>query len=111
MPAPPALVITPTRGPAGIGWVESIMATSISCSSVSVRMTPACSKSASTATSRLARAAEWLDAARVPAAERPDLTATIGLRRATLRKSMIWGATRARVRARISATSADRPGT
>ena len=46
-------------------------------------MTPACSNSASTATSRLASAAEWLEAARVPAAERPDLTATIGFRRAT----------------------------
>ena len=46
-------------------------------------MTPACSNSASTATSRQASAAEWLEAARVPAAERPDFTATIGLRRAT----------------------------
>ena len=43
-------------------------------------------------TSRLASAAEWLDAARVPAAERPDLTATIGRVRATS------GASRANVR-------------
>ena len=92
MPGPPALVTTPTRGPAGTGCVDSSAATSNSSSSVPVRMTPACSNSASTATSRLASAAEWLDAARVPAAERPDFTATIGLWRA------ISGAMRANLR-------------
>ena len=55
-------------------------------------MTPACANRASTATSRLASAAEWLEAARLPAAERPDLTATIGFRRAT------YGAMRANLR-------------
>ncbi len=50
---------------------------------VVVRITPAWSMSASTATSRLASAAEWREGARVPDAERPDLTATMGLRRAT----------------------------
>ena len=50
---------------------------------VSARTMPHCSNSASTATSRLASDAEWLDAARTPAAERPDLTAMIGFRRAT----------------------------
>ena len=42
MPGPPALVTTPTRGPAGTGWVDSSAATSNSSSSVLVRITPAC---------------------------------------------------------------------
>jgi hypothetical protein len=83
MPGPPAFVTTPTRRPAGTGCVDRRAVTSKSSSRVLVRITPACANSASTATSRLASAAEWLEAARVPAADRPDFTATIGFRRAT----------------------------
>jgi hypothetical protein len=51
-------------------------------------MMPACLKSASTTASLAASAPVCDDAARAPAAERPDLTATIGLFRATRRA--IW---------------------
>jgi hypothetical protein len=63
--------------------VDKNATTSNSSSRVLVRITPACANSASTPTSRLASAAEWLAAARVPAAERPDLTATMGFFLAT----------------------------
>ncbi len=48
-------------------------------------MTPACRKSASTTASLSASAPVCEEAARAPARERPALTATIGLRRATRR--------------------------
>ena len=63
-PGPPALVITPTRLPLGTGWLASNEATPKSSSRVVVRITPAWLNSASTATSRLARAPVWLEAAR-----------------------------------------------
>ncbi len=85
MPGPPALVTTPTRRPSGIGWLASTADTSNSSSRVEVRITPAWWNRASTATSMLARAPVWLLAARVPAAVRPDFTATMGLRRAMRR--------------------------
>ena len=50
---------------------------------VSVRMTPAWRKSASVTASLAASAPVWEAAARWPAALRPDLTATIGLRAAS----------------------------
>src|SRR5262249_36851874 len=71
------------RCPAGTGCVASSAATSNIPSSVVVRMTPAWSKRASTPTSKRASAAEWLRDGRVDAAERPDLTATMGFVRAT----------------------------
>ena len=73
MPGPPAFVTTPTRGPGGTGCVDSSATTSNRSSSVFVRITPACSKSASTATSRQASAAEWLDAARRAGGGAPGL--------------------------------------
>ena len=66
------------RGAAG---AASSAATSKSSPSVSARMTPAWRKSASTVTSEAASSAPVCEpAARAPAAERPDLTARIGLR-------------------------------
>jgi len=56
-----------------------------SSSRVSTRMTPACRNRASTAMSGLASAAVCDEAARTPADDRPLLTATMGLRRDTLR--------------------------
>ncbi len=88
IPGPPALVTIPTRGPRATGWVASSMATSNSSSMVSVRITPLCRHSASTATSEPAREPVCDDAARRPARVRPLFTATIGLRRATRRA--IW---------------------
>ena len=85
MPGPPALVTIATRPPRGTGWCARSAATSKSSSSVPVRMTPAWRKRASTTVSLSASAPVWEDAARAPARERPALTATIGLRRATRR--------------------------
>ena len=51
IPGPPALVSTPTRRPVGSGWLASSEATSSISARLSVRITPACSKSASTVTS------------------------------------------------------------
>ena len=87
IPGPPALVITPMLRPRGSGCELSSVATSNSSSRVSVRITPACLNSASTATSPAEIAAVWLDAARTPAPVRPDLTATIGLWR-EIRRAM-----------------------
>ncbi len=84
MPGPPALVTIATRRPAGAGWVASSLATSNSSLSVSVRITPAWRNSASTVTSEAASSAPVCElVARAPATERPDLTATIGLVRAS----------------------------
>ena len=70
----------------GTGWFASSEATSNSSARVSVRITPACSNSASTVTSEAATSAPVCDdVARAPAAERPLLTATIGFVRATRR--------------------------
>ena len=77
---PPALVTIPTRSPDGSGWPKSSEATSSSSDSVSVRITPHCSKRASTVESDAASSAPvWELAARAPAADRPLLTATTGL--------------------------------
>ena len=91
IPGPPALVRMPTRGPAGSGWLPSRVAMSSSSASVSVRITPACSNSASTVTSEAeSRAPVCEPVARSPATERPLLTTTIGIsrpaRRATREK-------------------------
>jgi len=72
---PPALVRIATRRPDGSGWCASSPATSKSSSSVSVRITPAAWKSASTTLSEHASAPVWDDATRAPEAERPLLTA------------------------------------
>ena len=89
IPSPPAFVTMATRLPAGTGWLARSVATSNSCSSVSVRITPLCRKSASTVESEAASSAPVCDiAARLPAALRPLFTATIGVcapsRRASL---------------------------
>ncbi len=77
---PPALVTIPTRCPPGSGWVESSEATSSSSDSVSARITPHCSKRASTVRSDAASSAPVCElAARAPTAERPLLTTTTGL--------------------------------
>jgi hypothetical protein len=81
------LVRIATLRPAGTGWFARIVATLKSSSMVSVRITPAWRKSASTATSPAASAPVCEDAARVPAVVRPDFTAAIGLRRPTRRAS------------------------
>ena len=79
IPGPPALVTIPTRRPAGSGWVESSEATSSSSERVSARITPHCSKRASTVRSDAARRAPVCElAARAPTAERPLLTTTTG---------------------------------
>ena len=85
MPGPPALVRIATRRPRGTGWWARSVATSNSSSSVFVRMMPACRNSASTIASLEASAPVCDAAARAPAADRPALTAMIGLRRATRR--------------------------
>ena len=85
MPGPPALVRMATRSPAGTGWLASSRARSKSSSMVSVRITPAWPKSASTATSRPASEPVCELAARAPDSVRPLLTTTMGLRRATRR--------------------------
>ena len=51
IPGPPAFVTIATRLPDGMGWLAISEATSNSSPSVSVRTTPACSKSESTVTS------------------------------------------------------------
>ena len=86
------MVITPTRRPAGSGWLERSAAASTSSSSVVARSTPAWWKSASTAVSEPASAAVCDPAAREPAGVEPAFRARIGLRRATRR------ATREKVR-------------
>jgi hypothetical protein len=86
IPGPPALVTIPTRRPLGAGWLASRAATSNSSARVSVRITPAWRNSASTVTSEAASSAPvWEELARTPAAERPLLTASTGLARATRR--------------------------
>jgi len=85
MAGPPAFVTMPMRAPRGSGWFASSMATSNSSSMVSVRMTPDCRHSASTAVSAPASEPVWLDAARAPERVRPLFTATIGFCRATRR--------------------------
>ena len=86
MPAPPAFVMIATRSPRGAGCVVSSAATSNISASTSVRITPACRKSASTVTSEAATSAPVCDCvARNPAADRPPLTATIGFFRPTRR--------------------------
>jgi hypothetical protein len=76
----------PTRGPAGSGWSASREATSRNSDTVSVRITPAWAKSASTVTSESASSAPVCEeVARDPAGVRPLLTTTIGLLRATRR--------------------------
>ena len=85
MPGPPALVTTTTRLPFGKGWVDNALATSNSSSTVSTRITPVWLNSASTPTSRPARAPVCDDAALAPSVVRPDFTATIGLTRETSR--------------------------
>jgi len=93
-PGPLAFVMMPTRSPAGSGWSVSSCAVPKSSASVAVRMMPAWWKSASSLT--LAVATRIVDgrtrvpecevvAARAPAAERPPLTARIGVVRATRR--------------------------
>ena len=70
----------------GTGCVVSSEATSNSSASVSVRITPACSNSASTVTSEADSSAPVCDeVARAPAGERPLLTARSGLLRANRR--------------------------
>ena len=79
IPGPPALVSTATRRPSGSGWLASIDATSSISARLSVRITPACRKRASTVTSEAASIAPvWELVARAPAAERPLFTTTIG---------------------------------
>ena len=73
MAGPPELVTMATLRPCGSGWCDSRFATSKSCSSVSMRMTPAWRNRASVATSRLARAPVCEVAAREPAAAPPAL--------------------------------------
>ena len=87
IPGPPAFPTIATRRPGGSGWLARTCATSSNCSSVSTRITPACRKSASTATSGDANAAVCDDAARRPADVRPLLTARIGLCRPMRRVS------------------------
>src|SRR5581483_765838 len=88
-PGPPEFPTMATRRPAGRGWWASTAAVSKSCSMVSPRITPVWRNRASTARSGLARAAVWDDAPRLPAVDRPLLTAMIGLRQAT-RWAMRW---------------------
>ena len=85
IPGPPAFVMIATRLPFGTGWFASSIDMSKSSSIVSVRITPVCRKTASTAVSAPARAPVCDDAARAPAALRPLFTATIGFFRATRR--------------------------
>ena len=69
IPGPPALVTIATRSPRGTGCLVSSAATSNSSWSVSVRITPACSNSASTVTSEADSSAPVCDeVARAPAA-------------------------------------------
>ena len=89
IPKPPAFVTMATRLPAGTGWSARSVATSNSCSSVSVRITPLWRKSASTVESEAASSAPVCDiAARLPAVLRPLFTATIGLRLPMRRASL-----------------------
>jgi hypothetical protein len=83
MPGPPALVRIAARRPGGRGCVASTRVTSNISSIVVVRMTPDWRNSASTTVSLDASAPVCDEAARAPAADRPALTTTIGLRRAT----------------------------
>ncbi len=87
MPGPPPFETIATRRPGGNGWCTSTCAASSSSASVSTRTTPACRNSASVATSDDASAAVWDAAARVPARDRPLLTARIGLLRPIRRAS------------------------
>ena len=63
IPNPPAFVTMATRLPAGTGWLARSVATSNSCSSVSVRTTPLCRNSASTVESDAASSAPVCDIA------------------------------------------------
>ncbi len=82
-PGPPALEMIATRSPRGIGCAVSRAATPKRSWSVSARITPACSNSASTVTSEADRSAPvCVLTALAPALERPLLTASSGLRRA-----------------------------
>ena len=80
---PPALVTIATRAPRErAGWSAAAATLNRSCR-VSVRITPACSNSASTVTSEADSSAPVCEeVARAPAAERPLLTTSNGLRRA-----------------------------
>ena len=79
IPGPPALVRIATRGPPGSGWLASSEATSSISARLSVRITPACWKRASTVTSEAASIAPVCEAVpRWPAVERPLFTTTIG---------------------------------
>ncbi len=86
---PPASVRIATRSPNGRGCVEKAMATSKRVSTVPTRMIPVCSKSASTARSRPARAPVWEIAARAPASVRPDFTQITGFLRTTRRARLV----------------------
>ena len=82
IPGPPAFVTTPTRDPVGSGWFASSEATSSISERLSVRITPAWSKSAFTLTSDAESRAPVCDlVARSPATERPLFTTTTGISR------------------------------
>ena len=70
----------------GSGWLRAARRRRAARRGVSVRITPACSKSASTVTSEAESSAPVCElVARSPATERPLLTATIGISRPTRR--------------------------
>ncbi len=82
---PPALLSTPTRGPAGRGWPTSSRAVSARSSAPAQATTPAWANSASTPTDGDAAAAVCDAPARRPPADRPPTTASRGLRSANRR--------------------------
>ncbi len=82
---PPALVRMPTRFPRGGRWCAQAVASSNISLIESTRITPACSRSVSYAAPIPASAPVWENAARAPAAVRPDFTARIGFLRVTRR--------------------------
>ena len=100
IPGPPALVMIPTLRPRGSGWFASSEATSSSSARLSVRITPACSKRASTVTSEAASIAPGVGAGRPRTGRRapalhdddrlpaPDRRATREKRRGSLNDSM-----------------------
>ncbi len=84
-PAPPALVTTATRFPAGNGCAASRAATSTTSPRPGTAMMPACRNSASWVTSGVAAAAVCEAAAAWPAADRPPTTVITGIRWPTRR--------------------------
>ena len=76
---PPASETTATRSPRGIGCKANAIARSKSSSIEFARRTPVWENTASAARSEPLREPVWDTAARLPASERPDFTAMMGL--------------------------------